>query len=204
MHSSELHPGHGSGVPAGIVDLVARLAAHHSRTYDHSFAVAGLARALAWELGIDATAREEIVIAGLVHDIGKLSLDETLLDAPRPLAPIERERIARHTERGARLLRRRGAFALAAIVEDLREWYDETGRRGVRGIAIPLATRIVAVANTYEGLITGRPYRRSLTPHAALAFLVARSGTRFDPNVVAALERREGGYGGRMPFLRFR
>jgi putative two-component system response regulator len=204
MHLVELHPGREIGVPAGIVDLVARLAAHHTPTYDHSFAVAGLARALAWELGIDAAPREEIVLAGLVHDIGKLSIDETLLDSARALAPIERERVVGHTSRGARLLRRRGAYDLAAIVEPLRERFDGTGPRNVRGIAIPLATRIVAVANAYEGLRTGRPYRAGLQAQAALADIAARSGTWFDPKVVAALDRRERGYGTRMPFLRSR
>jgi putative nucleotidyltransferase with HDIG domain len=204
MHLVESHQGRDLGVPAGIVDLVARLAAHHTPTYDHSFAVAGLARALAWELGIDAVQREEIVLAGLVHDIGKLSLDATLLDAARALAPTERERIVRQADRGARLLRRRGEFGLAAIVDHLRERYDGSGIRGIRGIAVPLTARIVAVANAYEGLLSGRPYRPGLTREAALAIVLARSGTWFDPKVVAALERRERGYGNRMPFLRYR
>jgi HD-GYP domain-containing protein (c-di-GMP phosphodiesterase class II) len=120
------------------------------------------------------------------------------------LTPIERARITRHTAHGARLLRRRGAFGLAAIVEQTRERYDGTGVRGMRGIAIPLAARIIAVANAYEGLLTGRPYRPGSTAREALGVIAARSGTWFDPKVAAALERRERGFGARMPFLRFR
>ncbi len=179
------------GIPIGVVQLMNRLAEHHAPTYDHSFAVAGLARALSLQLGIEPNTRSEIVLAGLVHDIGKVSLDELLLDAPRALTSIERERVIRHPARGARLLRRRGEYGLATIVEAQRERFDGSGLHAMRGKHIPLATRIVAVANAFEGLVSGRPYRPGLSAEGALAVVRHRSGTEFDPDVVAALERRE-------------
>jgi putative nucleotidyltransferase with HDIG domain len=201
MHLVAPHPVVGTGFPLGVVDLIARLAAHHLATYDHAFAVAGLSRSLAWELGIDPTAREEVVLGGLVHDIGKLSLDETMLDSPYALTPIERERVLRHPSRGARLLRRHGEFRLASVVEQYHERFDGSGQKGLRGKNILLAARVVAVANAFDGLVTGRPYRPALSIKGALRTVAARSGTWYDPDVVGALHRRENGVGLRMPFL---
>jgi putative two-component system response regulator len=128
------------------------------------------------------------------HDVGNIGISEAVLLKPGELTPEEVAIVRCHAEIGADIL---GAgsetIAMAAqIARFHHERWDGSGYPdGLAGEAIPLAARIGALAARYGGLVTGRPYREPQSHAQASAAIAAESGTRFDPDVVAAFERLE-------------
>jgi HD-GYP domain-containing protein (c-di-GMP phosphodiesterase class II) len=130
-----------------------------------------------------------VALAGLLHDIGTLGLPRALLDIPAPLDERDNAALRAHIHYGAQLLQR---FAIldpvAPLVAAQHEWWDGSGYpRGWRGEQIPLGSRIVAVANAYDGL--SRTPCSGAGPSAIATGLRSAAGTRFDPTVVNAAIR---------------
>jgi putative nucleotidyltransferase with HDIG domain len=162
---------------------------------EHSRAVAELSGEVADELGLDAASRQEVEIAALLHDIGKLALMEQIVDKPDGLDAGEVELIKTHPVHGQALLERAGKpFAdVAPIVRSCHERWDGTGYPdGLAGEDIPLAARIIFCCDAYDAMTSDRPYSTAVSPTRALAELWASAGTQFDPHVASALVRALG------------
>lgn len=149
---------------------------------------------IAAELGMSNEEQERILNAAPMHDIGKVGTPDHILLKPGRLNPEEMEVMRQHALIGYNILKSSEAAMLqlaAEIAYSHHERYDGTGYpNGLKGEAIPLAGRIVAVADVFDALTNVRPYKQAWTLEAAKAFLVENSGTHFDPKCVEALLKR--------------
>jgi putative nucleotidyltransferase with HDIG domain len=172
--------------------LLVRLAERDTSTEEHTRRVALLAARVAEELRLPAALRRDLAVGGLLHDVGKLSVPLEILNKPGPLDDDEFAAIRLHPEAGRRLLEELGGFpeTVRRLVSDHHERLDGTGYpRGLGGADLPIETRILAVCDVYDALVSDRVYRTAWTPERALALLHEESGTAYDPAVVKALER---------------
>jgi putative two-component system response regulator len=181
-----------------LAGLLARLAATDPEGPDHPQRVGRIAAILAAEVGLDAGACDLLARAATLHDIGKLALPEEILGHAHVLDPAERSKMERHTLLGAALLAHATApwmrlGALIALAHHER-WDGSGYPGGLRGDAIPLAARLVAVADVYDALRSERPYKGAQDHEEAMARILTgdeRIGPRqFDPAVLQALTRR--------------
>ena len=145
---------------------------------------------IAARLGFTAAAAQELRIASAMHDVGKVAIPDSILLKPGPLTPEERDVMERHTEVGHQMLAgsEHPVTQLAAeIALTHHERWDGGGYpQGLHGEAIPLAGRIVAVADAFDAMTTDRVYRRAMPVDDALDILAAGRGTQFDPAVLDA------------------
>jgi putative nucleotidyltransferase with HDIG domain len=155
---------------------------------DHSKNVARYATLIAQELNLPPERVELVRKAGLLHDIGKLGIPETILFKPARLTATEYDIIKQHSDMGADIVAE--AHSLQAIVPFIRhhhERFDGQGYpAGLPGPEIPLEARILSVADTVEAMASDRPYRRAQSPADILAEIQNHAGTQFDPTVVNA------------------
>jgi putative nucleotidyltransferase with HDIG domain len=170
--------------------LVAALDARDQYTAGHSAAVAVYARDIAAKLGLSEEEQQLAHLCGLVHDIGKVGLPAGLLEKPGPLTLEERRRMEEHSAIGERILGKVDNYAeIARIVRHHHERMDGNGYPDrLRGDEIPIVSRIIAVADAYNAMTSGRPYRDAMPNHVARFRLAQASGTQFDVSVVAAFE----------------
>jgi putative nucleotidyltransferase with HDIG domain len=172
-----------------IEALTRAMRARDGLLHEHAQRVQRYAVALARETGIaDHRLIEAIDAAALLHDIGKLGIPDRLLQKPGPLTTDEYEQVKQHVIIGTDIL---GAVAgpglLARIVRHHHENWDGTGYPDrLRGAAIPIAARVLAVVDCYDALTSDRPYRRALSHDVAAAMIHERCGTMFDPEIAAA------------------
>ena len=173
------------GVVRAITDA---LEAKDEYVYGHARRVSGYATAIGRRMRLDVSRLEEISLAAFLHDIGKIGTPESLLLKPSTLSDEERAVMQLHSERGARILS--GVPEMAEIADAIRchhEHFDGTGYpAGLQGEGIPLASRIILVADAYDAMTSPRPFRRACDHDAAIAQLKMKSGQRFDPEVVDA------------------
>ena len=152
----------------------------------HSNRVSSICQPIAstMNLGIDAV--NKMRIAGLIHDIGKIGVSESILNQPGYLTTDERREIERHPEIGWRLLSSTNEYSeLAQFVLNHHEKWDGSGYpNGLKGEAIPLEARIIAVADAYDAMTSERSYRVALSKEKAIEELRKGSGTHFDPEIV--------------------
>jgi putative nucleotidyltransferase with HDIG domain len=160
-------------------------------TAAHERAVAGLAIAIANELGLEPAERQAIHYAALTHDIGKISVPSEILLKPGSLTANEWAIMRHHTIVGAEMLAGIAFFAdVHPLVRGHHERWDGGGYPDrLAGAAIPLGARILCVCDSFNAMITDRPYRAAMGQQAASAELRRCSGSQFDPAVVTALER---------------
>ncbi|MCX7750836.1 MAG: MEDS domain-containing protein [Candidatus Bipolaricaulota bacterium] len=162
-------------------------------TAGHQRRVAGLACAIAEELGLPAERVQGLRVAALLHDIGKaLFVPIEILSKPGPLTDLEMALVREHPRAGYEVLKGvEFPWPVAEVVYQHHERLDGSGYpRGLRGEEILLEARILAVADVVEAMATHRPYRPALPLAAALAELRAHRGTLYDPAVVDACDRR--------------
>jgi diguanylate cyclase (GGDEF)-like protein/putative nucleotidyltransferase with HDIG domain len=157
----------------------------------HSGAVARLASALAVDLDLGEAEAADAGTAARLCDIGHVAVPDDVLSKPGRLSDDEWQLICEHPRAGERLLRRmKGLDAVADAVAYHHERFDGTGYPAqLKGEAIPVIARIVAVASTFQALVNRRPYRLERSHEDALAEMRRCAGSQFDPAVVAALER---------------
>jgi HD-GYP domain-containing protein (c-di-GMP phosphodiesterase class II) len=172
-----------------ILELAAALSIHDSRTRGHSERVRMFTDLLAQEMRLSQSDADRLRWAALLHDIGKLTVSPEVLT--KPGAPDDEEWVAlhRHPIEGDRLTAplREWLGAWADTVRHHHERFDGTGYpQGLKGHAISLGGRIVAVADSYETMTAARPYKRAMSVTAARQELVRESGSHFDPVVVRA------------------
>jgi putative two-component system response regulator len=177
-------------------DILTRLAQaaeyRDDQTGEHTRRVGHMAALLARELGLSEDEAELIRQAAPLHDLGKIGIPDAVLMKPGKLTPEELAVMRSHTEIGARLLSG-SQFPLLRLAEEIarthHEWWNGNGYRGLAGEAIPLASRIVAVADTFDAITHDRPYRAAASIRAALDELRREAGRQFDPRVVEAMAR---------------
>jgi putative nucleotidyltransferase with HDIG domain len=176
-----------------MIEALARaMAARDMWTHEHARRVQGYALALADEVSIgDDRMLAAIEAAALLHDIGKLGIPDRLLEKPGPLTESEYDHVKQHAIIGADIL---SAIAfpgpLAVIVRHHHENWDGTGYPdGLRGEAIPVGSRVLAIVDCYDALTSDRPYQRALSHECAVAMIHERRGTMYDPEIVEAFLR---------------
>ncbi len=180
----------GERFTAAMLDLAEAVDLRFSGSARHSETVGRYAEMMAVELGLPEDRVVRVRLAGVLHDIGKVLIPESVLQKPGPLDPEEFELIKRHPEFGAQIL---DHPALA----DVRIWVGSHHERpdgggyplGISGAELTLEARILAVADAYEAMTSDRAYREAIGQAAARAELKRYSGSQFDDRVVAALTR---------------
>jgi putative nucleotidyltransferase with HDIG domain len=171
--------------------LLVRLTHKDDYTAEHTRGVALRAVQVGEELGLSPARLRELAIGGLVHDVGKLSIPNEILQKPGALTDEEYDVIKRHPELGSDLVRQLGFSAqVARLVLDHHERLDGSGYpRGLGAPDLDIETRILAVCDVFDALLSRRVYRPAWTLDKALELLSKQSGTAFDPACVEALER---------------
>ncbi len=169
--------------------LAGALEARDAYTRGHSQRVADLSALIAERLGVDEAARKEIFSAALLHDIGKIGVRDEVLLKPGKLTDAEMQTIRNHPIFGDAILAPlRFMGRVTGMVKHHHERWDGKGYPdGLTGEDIPLASRIVAVADTYDALTSDRPYRARRSRDETLDILRAEKGKQFDPQVVDAV-----------------
>jgi putative nucleotidyltransferase with HDIG domain len=153
----------------------------------HSRRVAVYAALIAQRVGLGTAAVSRVRRAAALHDIGKAEVPFEMLGTSRPLADEELAAVQEHAIAGARIVSSLGDEELTAIVRHHHERFDGDGYPdGLAGEEIPIGARIVAVADTFDAVTSGRPYGRTLAHPQALELLDAISGSQLDPEIVAA------------------
>jgi HD-GYP domain-containing protein (c-di-GMP phosphodiesterase class II) len=177
--------------------LIALIGFRDQYTSSHSARVANYVRSIATQLGLSDKEKETVVFAGSLHDIGKIGIPDHILMKPGKLSEEELAWIQKYPEWGWDTLRHVDGFEEAALlIRHQHERVDGSGYpSSLKGDDIPLGSRIIAVADSFDALSTDRPYRAALSQAAAFAELKRCSGTYFDPEVIHALgvilERQE-------------
>jgi len=148
--------------------------------------IAEMAVSLARALDLPTGEVERVRTASLLHDLGKLAIPDEILANPGELTDPEWRVVSEHPKIGQVVLEQAGALRDAAtIVLHHHEWYDGRGYpHGLSGQEIPVGARIVAIADAYEAMIAGRPYRTAIDHRRALAELNRHAGVQFDPELV--------------------
>jgi putative nucleotidyltransferase with HDIG domain len=192
LRAAELVASEEAYLGARVRALTVRLAAKDASTEEHTRRVATLTVQVGEALGLSPTRLRSLAIGGLLHDIGKLSVPDSILQKPGPLTDDEFWVIKQHPERGRELLNELGGFdeSVRRLVLDHHERLDGSGYpRGIDAQELDLATRILAVCDVYDALVSRRAYRPAWSREEALALLHDESYVAFDPRCVAALER---------------
>jgi putative nucleotidyltransferase with HDIG domain len=155
----------------------------------HGDDVAKLAECVALRMGLDTKQAREVHYAAMLHDVGKIAVPSEILCKQGPLTEEEWVVMRRHTVVGAELVQRIDAFAhLAPAVRSSHERVDGKGYPdGLGGERIPLAARIISACDTYDAIITDRPYRAARTPSQACEELRRVAGSQLDEHVVEVL-----------------
>jgi putative nucleotidyltransferase with HDIG domain len=172
-----------------LAALADRLGSKPGYTSDHTTAVSRLAVAIGLRLGLREEELAGVALGALLHDVGKLDVPEEILSKPSALDELEWRTMRGHVESGERLLHRVVDLpAVLAVVRWHHERWDGAGYPdGKRDEQIPLAARIVAVADAFQAMIEERPYRDGRTEKAALDEIRDHAGSQFDPRCVEAL-----------------
>jgi HD-GYP domain-containing protein (c-di-GMP phosphodiesterase class II) len=174
-----------------VMLLAAAAEAHDRTTGQHLQSVLALTEALARELGYSEEDATELGLAAVLHDIGKIRVPDIILASTGRLGGSEWELLARHSGWGEELLAGTPGFELAATIA--RSHHERWNGGGypdrLAGEAIPEAATIVAVADSFDAMISDRPYRSARSVAAAVREIVRGSGQQFSPKVVEALLR---------------
>ena len=175
-----------------ITSLARTIEAKDPYTGGHTERVARVARILAEDLGMDASDLAAVEVGAIVHDIGKIGVPDHILLKPGPLDDTEREEMQKHPEVSAYIV---AELDLPPIVKQMvrnhHERWDGRGYPdGLSGDEIPLAARILAVADSLDAMTSTRPYREAMPLTRALEIIAEEAGRQFCPTVVRALQRR--------------
>jgi diguanylate cyclase (GGDEF)-like protein/putative nucleotidyltransferase with HDIG domain len=184
-------PGEGlQALPPAVIDTVTSLAfaidAKDHYTQGHSQKVSAYSVLVAEALNLGEAEVEEIRLAGVLHDIGKVGIPEPILNKSGPLNPEEWETMKQHVHFGAKILEPlRAITRVRLMVKHHHEFYDGSGYPdGLAADRIPLGARIIAIADAYDTITSDRTYKKACGAEEAFAELERCSGTQFDPELV--------------------
>jgi putative nucleotidyltransferase with HDIG domain len=157
-------------------------------TGGHTQRVTSYSLAIGRHLQLEPTEKRCLKIAAVLHDVGKIGIEDQILRKPEPLNPDEYNTIKRHAKMGAEILEH--IRQLREIVPGVKYHHEQMNGSGypdgLKGEEMPMIAKIVAVADTYDAMTTDRPYRKALTKETAIGELKRCSGIQFDREVVEA------------------
>jgi len=170
-----------------IFALAAAVEAKDSHTERHTHRVGESARHMGRRLGLAESELDALFRGGIIHDIGKIGVDDAILRKPGPLGADELIKMRAHPVIGAKIVRPlRSGMDILPIIRHHHEWFDGRGYPdGMRGDHIPLHARIVAVCDAYDSLVNDRPYRPRRSVDEAIRILVGGAGRQWDPRIVS-------------------
>ncbi len=176
---------------SSLFALANAIEARDQYTHDHVLRTNAYAQAIALELGWSESMREILEYGAILHDIGKLEVPITILQKDKPLSPEEWEKMSQHPTVGGHMIEGIDYLAQAVpIIHHHHERWDGKGYPdGLNGEEIPIGARLLAVVDSFEALTTDRPYRKAIPPEKACEEIASRSGTKYDPDMVAAFMR---------------
>jgi response regulator RpfG family c-di-GMP phosphodiesterase len=170
-----------------MVQTLARVIdAKDSYTHDHADRARHYAKLIAVRMHLPQAIVRHIEYAALMHDIGKIGIEESILKKPGKLSPEEIEIIKKHPSIGNKIIAPVTFLSpIAPMVLYHQEWYNGQGYpEGLAGEEIPLGARIVSVIDAYDAMTSDRPYRKALSNDIAISELRKGAGTQFDPDIV--------------------
>lgn len=170
-----------------VAFCMALIEAKDATTHGHCTRVASVAVRIAERIGLEAHDIEQIAVAALVHDLGKVGIPDSILGKRGQLSAVEVDAVRRHPEIGHRLISgfRTLGFASDAVLSHHERWDGSGYPHRARGAETPLSARIVAVADSFDAMCSERPYAPAMTHAAAAAEVVACAGTQFDPGLAS-------------------
>lgn len=168
-----------------LISLAQALDLRDTGTFSHSSTVGMLAEALARAVGLPLDRTRSVGLAGVLHDIGKVSVTDAVLRKPGALDDAEWEEMRAHAQQGADIVAAAGLDEIAGWISMHHERLDGSGYpRGLAGDEIPVEARILAIADAYEAMTSDRPYRRARSAREAFAELRRDARGRLDPVLV--------------------
>jgi putative nucleotidyltransferase with HDIG domain len=178
----------------GVLEILSKYLESTDRyTKGHSVRVSELATEIAIAMGLSRGEVENIRVAGLLHDIGKIEISGDILRKAAQLSSEEKELLDEHTVKGAYLLSSVGSVLkeVVPIVVSHHNYFmkgpEEPDKKDL--VRVPLGARVVAVADAFDAMTTDRPYRKGMPPWEALEEILKNAGKQFDPEVVEAFKR---------------
>lgn len=173
----------------GVIEILVKyIESVDKYTKGHSVRVADIGMDISIAMGLSREECENVRVAGLLHDVGKIEVSMDLIKKAATLTKDEKDAMSKHPEKGAKILSKVGNVLSEAVPIILahHEYFDKQGSEKGKKVDMPLGARIIAVADTYDAIITDRPYRKGKLPWQALEEIEKFSGTQFDPEVVDA------------------
>jgi len=172
-----------------IFSLATAVEAKDAFTERHTQRVGESARLLGRRMGLSDSLLDMLYRGGIIHDIGKIGVSDSILHKPGPLDQIEIPQMQAHVEIGENIVRPlQSTSGLLPIIRHHHERFDGSGYPdGLRGREIPRAARIVSVCDAFDALVNDRPYRTRRSTEEAIAVLRAGAGTQWDPETVDLL-----------------
>ena len=160
-------------------------------THGHAERVTRYSVLIGTQMGLSEEELYKIKISGLLHDVGKIGIEDRILKKPGPLTPEEFEIMKQHTTKGAVILRPIEKLQdMIPGVELHHESLDGRGYpQGLKGDQIPMLARIISVADTFDAMTTHRPYQAAMQPEVALKYILSQANKRFDPRCAEALQQ---------------
>jgi HD-GYP domain-containing protein (c-di-GMP phosphodiesterase class II) len=171
--------------------LTSAIDAKDKYTSGHSERVARIAVRLAEELGLSHNQRGDLYLMGLLHDIGKIGIQDSILKKPGKLKPDEFKRVQDHVQIGVTILQdlKKLSHLLPGVAHHHERMDGKGYPDGLTGHDIPLAARILAVADAFDAMSSSRPYRERLAPAEIEAIFRKGAGSQWDPQIIDALFR---------------
>ncbi|MBT4512174.1 MAG: PAS domain S-box protein, partial [Chloroflexi bacterium] len=176
----------GTATPDQVYALASTVDAKDKYTFGHSARVASIAGKLGKATGLSQKELADLYSASILHDIGKIGVPDSVLCKPGKLTDEEWLLIKRHSSEGSKIVGHiKELRSIVPYILHHHEWYDGNGYPdGLAGKDIPLAARIISIADAYDTMTTDRTYRRAMSSELAIAELRRCKGTQFDPHLV--------------------
>jgi putative nucleotidyltransferase with HDIG domain len=174
----------------GVLQILNQVIGNDKFTQNHSYRVSVYATAIAVEMHMPDEQIEDVRAAALLHDIGKLEISRDILYKAARLDDSETREMKSHVERGVKMLEPVGGSLrrILPIILAHHDRFDGSGYHPTKGADIPIEARIITVADSYDAMISDRPYRKGMTPNEGRDSILKDAGTMFDPYVVKAFE----------------
>jgi putative nucleotidyltransferase with HDIG domain len=179
-----------------LTAMAAAIDARDPYTHGHSKRVAFWGRELAAAVGLAKKQIDEVYFGGILHDVGKIGIEDAILNKEGKLTPEEFDRIKQHPVIGYEIVKQSGVFAeLLPAIRSHHERIDGKGYPdGLQGDNIPVIARILAISDAFDAMVSDRPYRRGLSIEAALQQIRDGAGSQFDADYAVKFIELLNGY----------